>query len=150
MYKLIIATAITALLLNPVEAEAKTFYGKMKENLASGNRPDLEKHYRRSRTCGQVIRFIPNVWYAQDVALGLFMIGGFGKELIDIPMPNHKFDMQDFAADWKGVRDGVNGKDFIHDELILRAIRESNDSIIDQKEVLTLLQKRVELLEQKL
>lgn len=144
-----ILTALLAVLIigNFQPVEAKTFYGKMKDNLESGTRPDLEKHYSRNKKIGRVISFIPNVYHAQDGAIALVAVGGFVYELIQIPMPKRKFDMQDYAANIKGLKDGVNGKDFLKEALTLRLLKESNETILSQNELLIQLQKRVELLE---
>jgi len=144
MKKILLTSLLIGLFSLP--AQAKNSYQTSMDMIKAGNMSVLP-HYTRFRTVGQVIRFIPNVFYVQDMAIGIAILTGGVIELVQAPMPNRDCDIKDFFADWKGLRDGLNGKDFIHDELVLKAIRESNQSIIDQKEVLELLQKRVELLE---
>jgi len=146
MKKILIIAILLNLFCNPVQA--KNFYGEMKDQLKEG-KTDKIKHYNAFRNTGQVIRFIPNVFYAQDMAIGLVMLVGGGIELVQAPLPNRDCDLKDFAADWLGLRDGLNGKDFIHDEMVMRAIQSGNQSILDSQELLQTLQKRIEILENK-
>jgi len=144
MKKIITALLLTSFLSQPVQA--KSAYSEMKDDLRNSVK-STTKHYNGFKVTGSVVRFIPNIFYAQDMAVGVVMLVGGGIELIQAPMPKRDCSLKDFFADWKGLRDGLNGKDFIRDELMLKALRDSNQSILDQKEVLELLQERVELLE---
>jgi len=149
-------------------ANAKTFYGKMKDEMP--NRQDLQSHYKFNHKIGGILRYAPSEYQIVGLA-GITLIDFVAKEVIwdaclsKVIYSHNKakqghFDMTDAAANFKGLKDGINGRDFIKESEFTKLIANINsltkNMIIDnsvelqsQKDVIDALQKRLEILESK-
>lgn len=87
--------------------EPSTFYGKMKQSLSQ--RDDLKKHYSFHRKLGALVRFAPIEYQMLGLA-GMTTISFVFKEVFwDLILRQGEFDMKDAAANFKGLKDGLNG-----------------------------------------
>lgn len=134
------------LLLIAMPAEAQTFWGNAKDDIANGV-PDKVNHYEFNRKIGTVLKFTPVYYGIQPAAFALVWTGGFIKELIDIPRPNHKFELKDIAANTKGLVDGINGNNFMLEQAYLSALKDGNKVIYENKKALELIEERLKALE---
>ena len=161
---------LTALLMGLISmpCQAKTFYGNMKDNLST--RADLQKHYNFNRKIGAVIRYAPSEYQVVGL-VGVTTIDFIGKEVLwdaclskiifmkDKSRQGH-FDMEDAAANFKGVKDGMNGRNELEENefkktiqtvnyLTENFIKDNTARISQQENIIKELKARIELLEKK-
>ncbi len=88
-------------------AFAKNFYGEMKKELSA--RSDLQKHYKFHKKLGSIMRFAPSEYQILGIA-GMTTLSFIFKEVFwDLILRQGTFDMKDAAANFKGLKDGMNG-----------------------------------------
>ncbi|OGI00609.1 MAG: hypothetical protein A2104_02230 [Candidatus Melainabacteria bacterium GWF2_32_7] len=146
-----------ALNFNVLDASAKTFYGQMKDNLSVRN--DINSHYSFHRKLGTLVRFAPSEYQIIGLA-GLTTVSFLSKEVVwDLIFRQGEFDMQDAAANFKGLKDGMNGRNALEENefrqtvqninaLTKQLIVDTQEEILVQKVVIKELQEQYNNLKQ--